>query len=93
MRTLGQDLLRADVLCAVQMTTGSALISTVGSLTTTYRGTIVVHNEACKQSATVQFKDSSSWKSLGSKKGVKNGVSHPPCDPVAQSCHSACAAL
>ncbi|CAL5227335.1 g10278 [Coccomyxa viridis] len=63
-----------DTYTWTKMTTGSALISTVGSLTTTYRGTIVVHNEACKQSATVQFKDSSSWKSLGSKKGVKNGI-------------------
>ena len=62
---------------ASQMTTGSAMISTVGSLTTTYKGTIVVHNEACNQSATVQFKDGGGWKGLGSKKGVKNGVSYP----------------
>lgn len=52
------------------------MISTIGALTTTYKGTIVVHNPACNQSATIQFKDSGGWKSLGSKKGVKNGVSH-----------------
>ena len=58
------------------MTTGNAVISTIGSLTTTYKGTIVVHNEGCNQSATVEFMDGSSWKSLGSKKGIKNGVSY-----------------
>ena len=64
------------MLFALQMTTGNAVISTIGSLTTTYKGTIVVQNEGCNQSATVEFKDGSSWKSLGSKKGIKNGVSY-----------------
>ena len=55
------------------------MISALGSLTTTHRGTIVVHNEGQDLSATVHFLDDSSsvWKSLTSKKGsaVKSGVS------------------
>lgn len=54
-------------------------MSVIGSLTTTYKGTIVVRNDAFTQSATVEFKDSSAWKSMTSRKGVKNGVSYP-CD-------------
>ncbi len=53
------------------------MISVLGTLTTTYKGTIVVHNEGQDLRATVRFLDDSSgvWKSLRSKKGVKNGVS------------------
>lgn len=55
------------------------MISALGALTTTHRGTIVVYNEGQDLSATVHFLDdgSSVWKSLRSKKGsaVKNGVS------------------
>ena len=71
------DVPRADALAAPQMTTGNAIINTIGALTATYKGTIVVHNEAHNQSATVQFKAGGGVKkSLGMKKSVKNGVGH-----------------
>ena len=44
------------------------------SIIPAYKGTIVVHNEAFDQSATVRFKDSSTWKGLTSRKATKNGV-------------------
>ena len=57
------------LLRSLQLTTGSTVISTVGALTATYKGTIVVHNEAYGQSATVAFKEGGRF-----RKGAKNGV-------------------
>lgn len=60
---------------ALQMTTGSTVIHPMVSIVPAYKGTITVHNEAFDQSATLQFKDSSTWKSMTGRRGHKNGVS------------------
>ena len=60
---------------ALQMTTGSTVIHPMVSIVPAYKGTITVHNEAFNQSATLQFKDSSTWKSMTGRRGDKDGVS------------------
>ena len=51
------------------------MIHPMVSIIPAYKGTITVHNDAFDQSATVQFKDSSTWRSMTGRKGDKNGVS------------------
>jgi hypothetical protein len=59
------------------MTTGTTIINIIGTLSSTFKGTVVVRNESgCGLSAHLAFKDSGLLKSVTSRHPAKHEASH-----------------
>ena len=77
----------ASVMLLLQLTTGATTINVI-KMTTTYRGTVVVHNPGSGLSAHMEFVDGGAGMLGGLMTTGKNRAQHQASTPLCQSRHA-----